>query len=175
MSAFEVSELHIHALLTAGLHNHRTGYGQSVSPLRWFAPSTETEGDHERGEPWGPAMIEHYKQRQRELTPETAGQVGAMLMAENRRSVNHRYDETQEEAPYVFEKLPGRPDPIIVLKAISCYEYQSCEHPEWEESEAHAFCEALRHRMIAALPGYDDADAWEITDSRVFLRPSTVA
>jgi len=49
MSAFEISHLHIHALLTAGMHNYETGYGQATGVLRWLAPSTETEGDHERG------------------------------------------------------------------------------------------------------------------------------
>jgi hypothetical protein len=47
--------------------------------------------------------------------------------------------------------------PVEVLKLISCFEYQSCEHPDWDESEAYAFCEALRHRMIDMLPGYDAA------------------
>jgi hypothetical protein len=53
------------------------------------------------------------------------------------------------------------------LKAISCYEYQSCEHPGWRKSEAHAFCEALRDMAIGCLPGYDDAP-WEINDAQVF-------
>lgn len=51
--------------------------------------------------------------------------------------------------------------PVAVLKAIDCFEYQSCEHPEWEGSEARAFCEALRDDMIGRLPGYSEAD-WEV-------------
>ena len=170
MSCFEVCDTHIDAMLTGGLYNYCTGYGQGTGTLRWFAPSDDTEGDYERGKISGPSSLEHYKQRKRELTPETAGRVGAMLVAENRRSVDHRYDETETEDPYVFTELPGRPDPVIVLKAIACYEYQSCEHPEWEESEAHDFCEALRDRMISSLPGYDDAPGWEIQDPEVFRK-----
>ncbi len=52
--------------------------------------------------------------------------------------------------------------PVEVLKACSCYEYQSCEHDGWERSEAFRLIEAIRHAAIAALPGYEDAD-WEIT------------
>lgn len=164
MSCFEVGSTHIDALLTAGLNVGRYG------PLRWYVPSDDTEGDYEQGEPWGPEAIKHYQQRRRELTEETAGMVGAMLVAENRRSVDYRYDEAEEEEPYVFNALQGRPDPVVVLKAIACYEYQACETPDWEESEAYAFCQALRHRMIGALPGYDDADGWEVSDRRVFLK-----
>lgn len=105
----------------------------------------------------------------RELTEATAGRVGAMLLAENRRSVDHRYDETELEEPYLFTKLRGIPDPVIVLKAISCYEYQSCEHPEWATSEASRFCVALQAKMIGLLPGYDQAPGWEVHSADVFL------
>ena len=116
-------------------------------------------------------MVDHMAPRRRELTPETANQVGAMLAAENRRSVDHRYNETEMEDFYTFTRYPGSCDsvtpgtpgldPVQVLKAIACYEYQSCEHPEWETSEAHEFCQAVRHATIDRLPGYEAA-AWEI-------------
>ncbi len=159
MSAFMVGARHIDALMTAGIEL----LGNSWGRLRWLAPATEyAEGTHERGEPWGPNAIEECNKRRRELTVFTAGRTGAMLLAENRRSVDHRYDEHEEEEPYTYNRFERRLSPVEVLKAIACYEYQSCEHPEWQESEAHAFCEAFRHAMIGKLPGYDEA-AWEIT------------
>lgn len=64
--------------------------------------------------------------------------------------------------PYRYNILNTRPtDPVEILKAIACYEYQACECSSWQESNAKAFCNALRVRMIRELPGYDDAD-WEI-------------
>lgn len=51
--------------------------------------------------------------------------------------------------------------PIAALKALSCYEYQSCEHPTWEQSYAHGWCQKLRQEAIGRLPGYEAA-AWEI-------------
>ncbi|GAA2628136.1 hypothetical protein GCM10010411_76790 [Actinomadura fulvescens] len=78
-----VSTTHIHALLTAGL----TFPGVH---LRWTLPGTH------------PSEVAY-------LTTDTAGRVGAMLLAENRRLVNHRYDEDDWEAPYLFHRLPGPP------------------------------------------------------------------
>lgn len=156
MSAFIVNNRHLDYLISAGLKDLRYG------PLRWLAPPEEppTEPIHERGEPWGPGYVEQVNARRRELTRDTAGHVGAMLAAENRRSVDHRYDESELEDFYTFRHYDGT-EAVQTLKAIACYEYQSCEHPEWEQSEAHAFCEALRHKAIAGLRGYDAAH-WEI-------------
>jgi len=150
MSAFIVNKTHLDYLVTAGLRFSRHG------ALSWFAPAEDP-----------PEAPTH----QRELTDETADHVGAMLAAENRRSVDHRYDENELEDFYTFTRYPGsgergsagrpRLEPVQILKALACYEYQSCEHPEWEQSEAHDFCRVLRHAAIWALPGIEDA-AWEI-------------
>lgn len=169
MSAYIVGKTHIDAMLTAGLHSPWSGYG----PLRWF-DAEEPDGDcFAEGEPWGPGSIRWTNEHRQELTRETAGRVGAMLWAENRRSVNHRYAEDEWEEPYEFHPLAGPPDPLVVLKAISCYEYQSCEHLGWLKSEARRFCEVLRGRAIGALPGYEDAPGWEVHDRDVFLKRST--
>jgi len=164
MSAFEVSDTHIDALLSAGL------FYDPGNPVRWFRRALTPEekaGTYEVGAVSGPEALRLVKELTETLTLHTSGRVGAMLRLENRRSVNHRYAETEDEAPYVFTKLGGVPNPVVVLKAIDCYEYQSCEHPDWRWAEAFAFCEALRRRMIGQLPGYDQAP-WEIVDKYVF-------
>jgi len=51
---------------------------------------------------------------------------------------------------------------VELIKALHCYEYQSCEHPGWRTSQAHSFCRALERRLIGELPGYDDAP-WAIS------------
>ena len=168
MSAFIVNKTHLDYLITAGLR-----YGKKHGTLSWLAPAEEepTEPTHQRGEPWGPGAVAHATTRRRELTHETADRVGAVLAAENRRSVDHRYDENELEDFYTFTRYPGsgdrnsanrpRLESVQVLKAIACYTYQSCEHPEWEASEAFAFCDALRDAAIWTLPGFENA-AWEI-------------
>jgi len=69
---------------------------------------------------------------------------------------------------YLFHPLPGTPDPLVVLKAIACLEYQSCEHPGWLDSEARVFCQALRRVAITALPGYSAAQGWLIETRAIF-------
>lgn len=166
MSAFIVDKVHIDALVTAGLILPRP-YG----PMHWIWPELTEEDQrdaYQRGEPWGPRAIQLIKERTHELTHETTGRVGAMLLAENASSTNHRYDEEKWEQPYTFTELRGHPDPVIVLSALRCYEYQSCEHPGWPKSEAYAFCRNLQAVAIRNLPGMDSAP-WEITDPNVFL------
>jgi hypothetical protein len=90
-----------------------------------------------------------------------------MLLAENRRSVDHRYAEEEWEQPYLFKRLPGVPNPVAVLKALDGFEYQACEHPEWEKSEAHAFVQALRKRAISKLPGYEEDGHWGVSSGNI--------
>lgn len=145
MSAFIVSNTHIDALLTAGLCKYNGGDGDSV-----FWNITGVDGETE----------------QRILTPGNVSQVGAMLLAENQRSVNDRYDTDELEPIYEFHKLPGTPEPTTVLNAIRCYRYQSCEHDGWESSEAAQVIGAIESKMIRELCEHDDT--WEITDPNVF-------
>lgn len=99
-----------------------------------------------------------------------AADLANMLWLENIKSVSHRYPGESSatlpgpiEAESVIESRDfshwhwDRFDPVQVLKSIACYGYQSCEHPGWEESAAHAFCEALKSHCINSLPGYDAA------------------
>ena len=105
----------------------------------------------------------------REAQPESADAVGAMLVSENLASIHHRYPDTLDggvipgphdahwETPYAFAFVRPVPTPIEALKLIACYEYQSCEHPEWPASEAYSFCDALRHQLVGILDGYSAA------------------
>lgn len=101
---------------------------------------------------------------------ERAAEVANMLWLENIRSVSHRYpNESSATLPgpkhQDFVLAPGdfgqvifdQYEPAQVLKSCDCYEYQTCEHDEWEESEAYAFIQALRHRAWHAVQGYEQA------------------
>lgn len=130
MSAFIVSKRHIDFLVTAGLE-----LPQSWT-LSWMAPHEPRPTDYARGAPWGSTAIETATTYDRELTDQTANEIGTMLLNE-------------------YRKINNQLDPVIVLKAIACYEYQSCEHSEWKTSEAFTFCRSLE--AIRALPGYEEA------------------
>lgn len=158
MSAFEVDATHIDVMVSAALQ--RVSCGET---MRWYhgdIPGTQPGEMLPGGEDYASAC----ERTRREVTSETAETWGATLLAENRRSVNHRYNEDEIEEPYIFTEYSGTFDPGKMLSAISCYEYQSCEHPGWQASEAKAFCDALRNKMVRMLPGYK-AGPWEVTDA----------
>lgn len=155
MSAFEVDKTHIDVLVSAALAAGKDFY--------WYhqpagAPHTEP-GEALPGESSGAdryaAYLASLAANKREVTRANAGTWGAVLVAENKRSVNYRYDADEIEAPYEFTYYAGPFDPVAILKALHCYEYQASEHEGWKASEAREFCEALRGEMICALPGYD--------------------
>lgn len=105
-----------------------------------------------------------YAARNRLLGWTDANRIGEMLHAENVRSVNYRYGEaTQPDfalcewaAFQVFSR-------VQVVKAARCLEYQSCEHPGWEESDAFKLVRAIiADDSSRDIPGWDEAQ-WEIT------------
>lgn len=155
MSAFIVPKEHIDLLVTAGLRQptHR-------DRLRWY---------------WGNPT------KTRELDPATAHDVGQMLWGRNLASVAYRYPndvsgtrpgpndfQDSHVTQYRFQRIMGTLNEATVLKAIQCYEYQSCEDPDWEGSEAKAFCETLLSSSISRLPGYEQAP-WGFTNRAYFL------
>lgn len=153
MHVFTVDVDHIDALLTAGL-----AFTTPERPLTWYHPAPQESDAADL------SAFAHV------LTLDTAGRVGAMLLAENTRSTNHVHHTNDWEVPYLFQALPGKPDPVVVLKAITCLEHQSCAHPGWTDSEALVFCDALRHLAIAQLPGWASLDdtAWPIRGRDIF-------
>lgn len=168
MSAFVQPKSHIDALLRVAMDGP-ADRGPRYPGDGWHRPSWTHAGEY------------------RQLGPNVED-VGAMLIAENVRSVQYRYpDDGIDSLPgpidngYITDALlgqyaypaygtgqvrisagPRRLTAVEALKALDGYEYQACEHPGWADSEARAFCEALRGSLIRALPGYDEADTWEV-------------
>lgn len=112
----------------------------------------------------------YHNQEQHQLKgydDESRRAVGQMLWDENVKSVMARYpSDSPEELPgpglptYQYEPANVcwmKMDPVQVLKAVACYEYQSCEHAEWGTSSAQVFVHTLRGIAIRALPGYEAA------------------
>ena len=88
--------------------------------------------------------------------------IGQKLVDENFRSVNYRYTEQVEPEQFkLMVLLRTKYTPVAIIKACDCYNYQSCETRDWQETEAYAIMTALRERAIDMLPGYDEAD-WNI-------------
>jgi hypothetical protein len=145
MSCYQVDKATIDLLVQAAM---MAGRGHTDSGLSWY-----------------------HDDRRRELsncadyTGERANEVGQMLTDENRASVDARYNETNEPDVYTYERfatLADDPDPKAVLSCLFCYEYQACEHPGWDASEAHMFCIALQKKMVWKLIG--DDQPWGVSD-----------
>lgn len=158
MSAFMHDSAHIDAMIHAGRTFARDGLG-------WKIPGQNPE-------------------RFGKLDADTATATGQMLLRENAESVAYRYNMKDLDNPadggtrsieylgylaqadeYKYDPRAARKEfsPVEIMNATDSYEYQSCEHPEWETSEARAFCRTLKDAAIRALPGYLAADTWAIT------------
>ena len=86
--------------------------------------------------------------------------LGQILKATNVASFN-RTSIDVDSITYKYRAPRQHREPVEILKAIACYEYQACETPDWDASIAKAFCAWLRVRAIEFLPGYEDAE-WGI-------------
>ena len=147
MSAYIVDRVHIEYLVAAAMSRRIRGHGSHA--FRWYHNGESHElacGDYAR-----------------------AAEVGQMLWDECVASVSARYpheDVSTLPGPigetYQYGTHRPRPmtfEPVQVIKAAHCYDYQSCEHEGWEGSESYAFIHTLVTRATCELPGYDAA-AW---------------
>lgn len=90
------------------------------------------------------------------------------LQDANAKSITARYPDTDghlENAPgdttayepYTASELNGmmwaRFDPVQVLKACRCFEYQACEFDEWEDSDAKRLIDSIVAHAVGELPG----------------------
>jgi hypothetical protein len=87
-------------------------------------------------------------------TPQKLTVLGSDLWAENHRSVNHRYHENDRSAEYTATIAEVVLDPVVIVKLVDCYVYQSCEHPGWADSPTAGYCRRLRAAVMTGL-------AWE--------------
>lgn len=115
-----------------------------------------------------------YKGQRHSISPydyEAQARAANMLRDENIKSVCFRYNETPDS-----DNLPGPNhrgeitpedfmrnawsdfDPAQVFKSIHCLNYQSCEHEDWEDSEAFALLTYLKDQAGRAQVGYEDAE-----------------
>jgi hypothetical protein len=155
MSAFIVSKAHIDAIVDVAANGPRDR-GPRYAGDGWYPPAYRS------------SAVPRVDAR------EDAHTVGRLLWLACQKSVAYRYPgDADGEWPgpagltlaeidgYAFTRPSRRLTAVEALKAIDCYEYQSCEHPEWKASAEREFCLALRSSLVGSLPGYNEA-AWEV-------------
>jgi hypothetical protein len=194
VSAYVVSKAHIDFLVQAALAGPSDGVGWDRDPgaaFSWYHEDQLHRLDllAEVGDELYPAIPERHPI---ELVPPSL--LGQRLLDECVASVHGRYPDTNPDegdlpgprdayymGPYVWQPylqsdtrliargmphvIPAPASTVVIAKQIANYEYQSCEHDGWQESEAHAFCRALADALLRSLPGWEEAP-WGI-DERV--------
>ncbi len=133
MSAYLVPDYHINALVSWAAGRH----GSNAVSYYWGGRRREVRGDEKR--------------------------IASVLFAENVRSVNARYRESDPAHGFVFKRVVNVLNPIDVIKGCHGYGYQACEAEGYEQSEAFAIVAAIAQSAIRALPGYEESNAWCIS------------
>jgi hypothetical protein len=96
--------------------------------------------------------------------------LGRMLWAENVKSLRHRYPTDRDAhraydaqvCGYSFtEYVDIKPGPIGRLADF--FDYQTCEHPTWRDSDSFFAVSELRVQLVRRLPGAD-ATPWGVVD-----------
>jgi len=90
--------------------------------------------------------------------------LGQKLTNENYKSVNHRYGEEKKPPEYKFEVTKPY-NPLQIVKAIHCLDYQSCEHPGWARSKAKKFLERMEHTAVSRHPEYEKSE-WALEEEQ---------
>lgn len=75
--------------------------------------------------------------------------LGQILVNENYRSTNYRYDEDNTPHSFVYSRytVPA----TTALRHLSRIEYQLCEPEDWETTPAFRLCARLRKNMVSQL------------------------
>ncbi|GAA2736292.1 hypothetical protein [Actinocorallia aurantiaca] len=160
MSEILVERAHIDALLTAAVE-----WGEREPEYARFS--------FDRQSPDGSSGVPH---SQVKLTGENASELGREIWLFHFEMCDW-WDEEDEEIPdaaevegYAFDPLPGSPDPLVILRAIDFYQYQTAPEQleDWSDTNTYQFLQYLRSMAIMHLPGIDRAP-WGISDRDVFL------
>lgn len=158
MSAYIVSPAHLHAIVQTAIEGP-TDVASDVwlhhGTLKWFYQGK-----------WG-ELLRAPLAYTREAP--CFQEVVKLLLAENVRSVKYRYEDEfprlfGRHTPLPYYTVPRRSQRVRIVQAfklIDCLDYQCCEPPDWEQSEAFCFLQALRKHLWQNLPGYEDA-AWHL-------------
>lgn len=97
--------------------------------------------------------------------------IGQILLSCNANIIKCRYGDDEvspEEERYEFDanwiaQLEKTIEPLQVLKAIHCYEYQCDSDPEFVFDNAKMVIDTIKDCCIRRLPGYDEL-LWHIDE-----------
>jgi hypothetical protein len=100
-----------------------------------------------------------------EIEVENVPALAVLLAQENIKSLEHRYpgqpaggflSQGQTVTDFLAEvsqksrRLQGRLDPAHVKRILFSYDYQSCEHPDYHQSDAHHVVRVIKDQLLDA-------------------------
>ncbi|MBD2745921.1 hypothetical protein IC232_04330 [Microvirga sp. BT688] len=96
---------------------------------------------------------------------ENGTELGKMLWAENARSVNYLDALVYQRTNSALNEIVGfygfeyrrNLCPTVIAKALTSYEHQACECPDFENTLAYDFASRLSRCLTKKLPGWDKA------------------
>lgn len=84
------------------------------------------------------------------MPPDFAQNLADALKLANLRSVNHRYAEDTPFAGCSLAQHQARTrTPGELMAMLDCWEYQSCERPDWQGSQMQQLGQAMRAQFVA--------------------------
>lgn len=154
MSAFMVDKAHIDLIVAGAIHG----------PYDNKMPLLNTRAEHNR-------LRIRMGGNHIEASPEYANEIGQMLVDENVRSLRFRYsDITEDELGGDWVENYEYTDPVYrasipeLSHAIRCYNYQACEHEDYDTSDAKWFVDAFTLFLLEAVKGERGPWGWTATD-----------
>ena len=90
--------------------------------------------------------------------------MGRILWEENHKSVNCRYNESTPTPPYTFAKPVLEWSEGALLTEIGCYDYQTCEHEEYSQSQAKFAMDALAQALTENGAERDNEAPWGVCE-----------
>jgi len=188
MSAFVVSKDHIDLLVQAVLAGPTEGHWQTPGdPFSWWHDEKrhqadagtdvthETHGGHMEiispstlGQRLVSECVASVHGRYPDTDPEQGdlpGPIDAYYMGPYVYEPYRRSDMrvlTSATQAFGAEAVEAPESAAFIAVQIKCYEYQSCEHEEWDASEAHAICRAMKEQLLECLPGYGSVDYGDV-------------
>jgi hypothetical protein len=80
-----------------------------------------------------------------------------ILYKENCNSLAARYGDEFEPIEIPVNHVSTIDNLFVMAKQVDCYEYQACEHDEWEASKAHEMCKSIKYHLFSNHPDYEAA------------------
>ncbi|MGW6740074.1 hypothetical protein ACWGDX_04860 [Streptomyces sp. NPDC055025] len=155
MSELFVSRTHIDALLTAALR-----WSESYESWQRLTVSGETSA---LGAPDSRARVV--------VNAESADELGRIIWVYHIEYCEWDEDILAEARAYVFDALPGEPDPVVILHAIAFYMYQTQAETleDWSDTLPCQFMLGLKDMAISRLPDINRVP-WGLDDRDIFLK-----